>query len=478
MTRCNDKKLGKSASGLNIIIPSVLSLLLFVFFESSVNADVLVYKWSVTGTEYDAPTAASPKTLYTTKQLGYLAFDYDAATDVFSNEKLVTYWISPANKKKYYTNEDFLFGIADFQRIQTTVSGKTTEYLTISAFWGGMLGEYYSGKTSLLPGAKLGTPSSIQMATVLKGWSSWDKLFTDGSTSQGGGTVNLSIDYTWTSYANVNDLNSVQTATLIVAQIASKGYNNEAPKCVVNTPADGEVDITGGKIDGTVIGGEKPMDGTFGELLVHSDNTGFNTVFQSSAAMTGDTLFVLPPDSGTAGQVLTTNGNGILSWTSKGAGSATTASNIGTAGFGVFDNKTGDDLQFRNIAAASNKVTVTLDSANIKVDVDESKINRGNLTGTQTAATISDFQTAVTQNPNVQLSKLNGTVPPTKDDDSVAGYSVGSKWIDTTHSRNYICIAASAGAAVWQLNTANLSSGGVASNVSYVNTNNSSWSSK
>ena len=82
------------------------------------------------------------------------------------------------------------------------------------------------------------------------------------------------------------------------------------------------------------------------------------------------------------------------------------------------------------------------------------------------------------QNPNIQLNKINASVPPTKNDDSTAGYSAGSKWIDTTHGRNYICIAAAAGGAVWQLNTANLSSGGVASGGNYVNTNNSAWSSK
>lgn len=550
-----------------------MSIFFHIFSASPLNAEVFVYKWSLTGTEYYAPNSSSPTTLYATRQLGYLAFQYDVDSEVFSDELLVKYWVSPVNKLKYYTNEDFLFGIADFQKIQTSSQGKTSEYLTVSAFWGGMLGEYYSGKTTLQPTLKIGTPKAIQMATLLKGWSSWDKTYTDGSTSQGGGTVNLTLDNVWTSYANKNHLTSEQVATLIVAQIGKIGYNHQGLPCVMDTPAKSEVEITSGTIDGTVIGGQEPVDGTFGDLLIRSDDSGFNLELKASSTMTADKVFVMPPDYGSPGQVLTTDGNGALSWTNKGTSGSTSSSNIGTAGYGVFDSKNGDDLQFRNIAAASSKVTVALNSANITVDIDETKINpanlavnpldRANQTGTQPASTISDFQAAVMQNPNIHLNntsamlapgatddsskgysaasvwvdqstntvytcsdatvgaavwletsqdlknylvasnnlsdianpdiakiniglgnvrnildKLNASTPPTKNDDANAGYSIGSKWIDTTHGRNYLCIVASAGAAVWQLNTANLSPGGVNTGGNYVNINNSLWSSK
>jgi len=48
---------------------------------------------------------------------------------------------------------------------------------------------------------------------------------------------------------------------------------------------------------------------------------------------------------------------------------------------------------------------------------------------------------------------LNATVAPTVNDDSSAGYAVGSKWIDTTADEAYVCLDASAGAAVWQILT-------------------------
>ena len=51
-------------------------------------------------------------------------------------------------------------------------------------------------------------------------------------------------------------------------------------------------------------------------------------------------------------------------------GEVNTASNIGTAGIGLFQQKAGVDLQFRNIEAGSSLITVTLDSGNNAIKID------------------------------------------------------------------------------------------------------------
>ena len=50
-----------------------------------------------------------------------------------------------------------------------------------------------------------------------------------------------------------------------------------------------------------------------------------------------------------------------------GGGETNTGSNQGVDGVGVFDVKSGVDLQFRNVAPASNKVSVVLNSKDIDI---------------------------------------------------------------------------------------------------------------
>ena len=46
-------------------------------------------------------------------------------------------------------------------------------------------------------------------------------------------------------------------------------------------------------------------------------------------------------------------------------------------------------------------------------------------------------------------NKYDATSAPTAGDDTNDGYSVGSVWVDVTADRFYVCVDASAGAAVW-----------------------------
>jgi len=48
------------------------------------------------------------------------------------------------------------------------------------------------------------------------------------------------------------------------------------------------------------------------------------------------------------------------------------------------------------------------------------------------------------------LDKLDATTAPTANDDSGDGYSVGSMWIDVTNDNAYVCVDATATAAVWE----------------------------
>ena len=56
-------------------------------------------------------------------------------------------------------------------------------------------------------------------------------------------------------------------------------------------------------------------------------------------------------------------------------GEANTASNIGTAGVGVWHSKSALDLRFKKINAGSTKITVTDDTTNNEVDIDVAEVN-------------------------------------------------------------------------------------------------------
>ena len=49
----------------------------------------------------------------------------------------------------------------------------------------------------------------------------------------------------------------------------------------------------------------------------------------------------------------------------------------------------------------------------------------------------------------VKKSNLSAVVAPTVNDDSSAGYAIGSEWIDTTQPKAYVCLDTSIGYAVW-----------------------------
>ena len=51
------------------------------------------------------------------------------------------------------------------------------------------------------------------------------------------------------------------------------------------------------------------------------------------------------------------------------------------------------------------------------------------------------------------FNKFDATAAPTADDDSGDGYVVGSRWFDVTNDKAYICVDATATAAVWKMIT-------------------------
>jgi hypothetical protein len=219
---------------------------------------------------------------------------------------------------------------------------------------------------------------------------------------------------------------------------------------------------------------------------------------QDNIDLPDDTDFVLATDAWTPFIYDGTNYTTTKAAASAGGGETNTASNQGVGGVGVFIQKTGVDLEFKNINAGSAKVTVSDDSGDHEIDIDitEAQIDHNSLNnlttgdvhtqyallagrtggqtlkggdgagddltlestsnGTKGDIILSDLttngyviSTGGTGTLAVSKNYLSGHTAPTANDDSGDGFSVGSIWLDTTADRAYICLDASVGSAVW-----------------------------
>ncbi|WP_171017407.1 hypothetical protein, partial [Maribacter sp. ACAM166] len=108
-----------------------------------------------------------------------------------------------------------------------------------------------------------------------------------------------------------------------------------------------------------------------------------------------------------------------------GSGQTNTASNVGATGVGTFARKTGADLEFKNITAGSNKISITNDSGNDEIDVD---INEANLTIIEsqisdlTHTVDTDDQTAI----EVSIADAAGNFTSIEVEGALAELAVGS----------------------------------------------------
>lgn len=149
-------------------------------------------------------------------------------------------------------------------------------------------------------------------------------------------------------------------------------------------------DIVNEKIDFNVSEANFDLANMGGVLTVAQGGTGAST-FTSGGVLIGNGTSALQVTAApTAAETfLKWNGSSFV-WSvgPTGMGEANTASNVGVGGVGVFKAKSGVDLQFRSINAASNKITVALDGSNneIDLDVDPSNISLNDLGGTLTVS--------------------------------------------------------------------------------------------
>jgi hypothetical protein len=107
-----------------------------------------------------------------------------------------------------------------------------------------------------------------------------------------------------------------------------------------------------GPINGT-IGASTPNTGVFtqvdviaqGDLRLQDTTGGQFVAMQAPGTLTSSYTLTLPPDDGNSGQVLTTDGSGVLSWTTNGAGDVTGPASSTDNAIARYDLTTGKIIQ-------------------------------------------------------------------------------------------------------------------------------------
>lgn len=158
------------------------------------------------------------------------------------------------------------------------------------------------------------------------------------------------------------------------------------------------------KTGGTIINLEDIGSGTWSNtstetLSNKTINIDTNTLKHSTTNAQGDVMFYdttagkyIRLARGTANQSLTVNAAGTtLEWQTVtgggGGGEANTASNVGSAGIGVWHQKTGVDLEFKKLFSPDGSVNISDDTGNQKIDLTLA----GALVKTSQANTYGDF---------------------------------------------------------------------------------------
>ncbi|MCB0379336.1 MAG: hypothetical protein KDD33_12655 [Bdellovibrionales bacterium] len=188
---------------------------------------------------------------------------------------------------------------------------------------------------------------------------------TDGNTGiYGNGLDNIFIATAGTDRINIGPLNTrIVSGQLLVEPTAGAG----APSLAFDdNPDTGIFEPAGDDLGFSTAGTEKMRILANGNVGIGLTNP--SELLEVSGNIKATNLHI--------GQICdSAGGNCVATGASFASGEQNTASNQGNAGIGIFDNKNANDLEFRNINAASSKIFINLDAPNKNIDLDVVEAN-------------------------------------------------------------------------------------------------------
>lgn len=219
---------------------------------------------------------------------------------------------------------------------------------------------------------------------------------TDGQILQANSATATGLEWTTNGNGSINTASNVGASgfgffkQVVGDNLEFLNINSGSNKITIalNNPNNEiEIDVDESNLDiANMIG---ILDITHGGTNASTKTIGFNNLSPLTSKgdlITFDLLHNVRLGAGANGQVLSANSVTItgLEWIDPTLGTVTNGLNVGNGGVGVFDSENSGILEFRNINAGSNKISVSLDVANKEIDIDavESNFSLNNISGT------------------------------------------------------------------------------------------------
>lgn len=230
------------------------------------------------------------------------------------------------------------------------------------------------------------------------------------TTGGGGGMSDAEVKTAYENNANTNEFDDAEQSKLAAIE-ASADVTDAGNVAAAGAVMDSDVSEGEGFLRKTGAGAYEAIKSNIGATVDPdaNDDTGDGYVVGSIwINTTGDAVFQCVDNTSTAAV-----------WKNLSAGAAggetNTASNGGGAGVGVWDAKSGVDLIFRNLVAASSRITVSLDDPNNEIDLDVA-VASATVAGAVELATITEVNTGSDTTRAITPAGLAGSALQTKVD--------------------------------------------------------------